>query len=130
MHDSAPGRHPVDLAGTDRLMRAEAVAVDDLALDQIRHRRQADVRMRTHVESLTGRHRLSAHLVEEGERSNHTARRRGKDATDSEATELTGPRIDHVRDRRHSPRPRTRWFDDGPEAHWERGIARISAAIS
>ena len=36
MHDAAAGGHPVDLAGTDRLRRAEAVAMHDLAVEQDR----------------------------------------------------------------------------------------------
>jgi hypothetical protein len=51
MHDAAPGSHPVDFAGADRLHTAEAVAVQDLAVEQVGHGREADVRMRPHVEA-------------------------------------------------------------------------------
>jgi hypothetical protein len=48
--DAPPGRHPVDLARADRLFRAHAVAVHDLAREQIGDRRQANMRMRPHVD--------------------------------------------------------------------------------
>ena len=35
MGDAAPRDHPVDLAGSDRLFRADAVAVRDFAIEQI-----------------------------------------------------------------------------------------------
>jgi hypothetical protein len=54
MHDAAPGGHPVDRAGLDRLQRSEAVAMHDLALEQVRHGREVDVRVRPHVEALPG----------------------------------------------------------------------------
>ena len=44
--DAAARGHPVDRAGLDRLHGAEAVAVHDLALEQIGNRREPDVRMR------------------------------------------------------------------------------------
>src|SRR4029078_12085136 len=36
MRDAAPGGHPVHLAGADRLLRAQAVAMHDLPLQPIR----------------------------------------------------------------------------------------------
>src|SRR5712691_11323697 len=101
MDDASSGRHPVDVAGTNRLLRAEAVAMDDLALVQIRHRGQADVRMRRYVESLPGLECSPEHLVEEGEGADHPARRHRKDATNGGATEIAYPRFDHVADRGH-----------------------------
>src|SRR5207244_11438132 len=54
MHDSRPGRHPVDVAGLDPLYRSEAVTVSHGAIEQIRHRGQPDVRMGSHVGSAPG----------------------------------------------------------------------------
>jgi hypothetical protein len=116
MGDAAPGRHPVDVAVTNRLLRAEAVTVDDLALEQVRHCRQADVRMRRHVEPLPHRE-PTIHLVEEGEGADHAARRRWKDATDSDSPEVAGARSDHVRDHGCRARARTERLDRRPDAH-------------
>ena len=55
VHDAAAGGHPVQLARPDDLLEAEAVAVHDLALDQPGEGRQADVRMRPHVDTLARR---------------------------------------------------------------------------
>jgi len=54
VHDAATRRHPVDVAGSDRSQRADAVAVHDLALEQVRDRREPDVRMRRHGETRSG----------------------------------------------------------------------------
>src|SRR5207302_8856654 len=51
MNDAVPGGHPVDIARCDRLHGAEAVTVQDFALEQIGDCRQAYVRMRAHVDS-------------------------------------------------------------------------------
>src|SRR5690242_5307828 len=73
--DAATRRHPVDGAGLDRLVRAQAVPVNDLALEEVRHRCEADVRMRADVEPLTGREERGTHVIEEGERSDAASRR-------------------------------------------------------
>ena len=52
MHDAAAGGHPVDLAGPDRHGGAEAVAVHDLAVEQVGHGGEPDMRMRPHVDAL------------------------------------------------------------------------------
>ena len=67
MRDAAPGRHPVDVARPDRLHAADAVAMQDLAFEEIGHGGEADVRMRPHVEPLARRQRHRPHLVEEDE---------------------------------------------------------------
>ena len=50
VHDAASGAHPVDRTGPDRLERAEAVAMHDLTVQQIRDGREVQVRMRPHRE--------------------------------------------------------------------------------
>src|SRR5689334_5765956 len=42
MRDAGTGNHPVDLAGTDRLLRADVVAMHDLALEEIGNGREPD----------------------------------------------------------------------------------------
>jgi hypothetical protein len=51
VRDAAPRDHPIDLLASDRLLVSQTVAVHDFASEQIGHRRQADVRMRTGVDA-------------------------------------------------------------------------------
>src|SRR5207237_5051233 len=85
MHNAAPGGHPIDVARADRLHRAEAIAMQDLALEEIRHRGEADVGMRPHVEALARRERHGAHLVEEHEGAHRALARRGQHPAHFEA---------------------------------------------
>jgi hypothetical protein len=68
MGNAASGSHPVDVAGTDRLHEAERVAMLDCAFEQVGDRRQPDVRMRAHVDTIAGFEPNRAHMVEEHER--------------------------------------------------------------
>ena len=63
--------------------------MDDLAVEQVRHGRQADVRVRRDVEAVTRRER-AIHLVEERERADHPARRGRKDTPDRDAPRSRG----------------------------------------
>ena len=49
VHDAFAGRHPVNCAWLDLLHRAQTVAVHDGAREQVRHRGQANVRVRAHI---------------------------------------------------------------------------------
>ena len=69
--DAAPGVHPVDVAGLDRLRRAQRVAMEDLAFEQIGDGGEVDVRMRAHVEALARFEARRAELVPEDERPDH-----------------------------------------------------------
>jgi hypothetical protein len=51
--DAATRRHPVNVARTNGLIGAKAILVNDLALEQIRHGGEPDVRMRTDVQPLS-----------------------------------------------------------------------------
>src|SRR5438445_7567093 len=124
MDDAAPGRHPVDVAGPNRLLRAEAVPVNDLTLEGVRHRRQANMRMRRHVEPLTHRE-PTIHLVEEGVGADHAARRRWKDATDGDPAEVARTRIDHARDHGYRARARTERLDRRSDAHAPKTMASV-----
>jgi hypothetical protein len=68
VRDSASGCHPVDVARTDRLHEAERIAMLDRALEQVRYRRQPDMRMRADIDALAGFEPNRAHVVEEDER--------------------------------------------------------------
>src|SRR5688572_6066285 len=50
MRDAAAGGHQIHLAGPDRLLGADAVAVHDLAVEEVGERGEPDVRMRAHVD--------------------------------------------------------------------------------
>src|SRR5690349_1886193 len=65
--------HPVDLAGPDRLLRADAIAMHDLAFEKIRHCRKPDVRVRPYIDrSWYARSESSGpHMIEEDERTHH-----------------------------------------------------------
>lgn len=70
----------------------------DHAVEQVRHRRQPDVRMRPHVEPLAGAEALRAHLVEEDERTDHLLPRRGQHAPHRETlAEIPYPSDQRVR---------------------------------
>ena len=92
MGDAGAGGHPVDVAGHDRLVGAEAVAVQDLALEQVGDGGEADMRVRAHVEAASGEELAGAHLVEEDERADHLALARRQGAADLEAAEVVRAR--------------------------------------
>ena len=71
MDDAAAGAHPVHGAGLDGLLGAQAVSMQDLALEQVGEGRAVDVRMRAHVDALIGQELGRPHLVEEDERADH-----------------------------------------------------------
>src|SRR5262245_14398114 len=73
MGDAAPSRHPVDLAGSDRLLHAQAVAMHDLAREQIGHRGKTEMRVRPYV-GAPRNIRREAHrteMIEKDERADH-----------------------------------------------------------
>ncbi|MCY1538793.1 hypothetical protein D9M68_743540 [compost metagenome] len=98
VRDAASGRHPVHLAGSDDLQRAQAVAVRDLAAEQIAHRGQADVRVRPHVGGavVLRRQRHRAGVVQEHEGADVAALRKGQHAPHRQAVaKVGGACIDH-----------------------------------
>lgn len=72
MYDAISGCHPIYLAGLDLDFAAKAVFVHDAAFEQIRQRRQANVRMRRHIKIFIIVQRDRAHVVDESKRPNHT----------------------------------------------------------
>ena len=95
MGDPPSRDHPVDGAGVDRLVRAEAVAMLDFAAKEIGDGRKPDVGVRTHVDSLPRQELRRPHFVEEDERSDHPSPRRRQRATDLKAAEVARARDDH-----------------------------------
>ncbi len=92
--DAAARRHQVHLAGHDRERIALAVAVHDLAVEQVGHGRQPDVRVRAHVDAVSGDELHRAHLVEEDERPDHLALAVRQRAAHLEPAEIAHPRHD------------------------------------
>jgi len=87
MGDSAPGGHPVHLARRDGDLGADAVAVGDLAVEEIGDGGKADVRVRANIDAARDA-RLESdrpHVIEEGERPHHAALGEGQNAPDLEA---------------------------------------------
>ena len=74
VRDPPSGQHPVHVAGPDGLVGSQRVAVDHLALEQVGHRRQRDVRVRSNVDARPGRHVGRPHVVEKDERPDQPAR--------------------------------------------------------
>src|SRR5580704_13732024 len=97
MDDATTGGHPVDRAWTDRQRRAETVAVDDLAVEQIADSRQTDMRMRAHIDAVAGAEHRRAEMVKEDERSDHARIRRGQRAVHRNAAEIERTRHDDMR---------------------------------
>lgn len=61
------------------------VAVHELALEQIRHGRQVDMRVRPHVDAHPRCHPDGPHVVEEDERADHPPRHRRKQSPHHQA---------------------------------------------
>ena len=72
MDDTATGGHPIDITGPDRLFEAEAVAMHNFALEQIRHGGEADMRVGAHIDALAGWKTRGAQMIEKDKRSDGT----------------------------------------------------------
>jgi hypothetical protein len=88
MHDALAGGHQVDFARPDRQRRSEAVAVEDLAVEQVGDGGEADMRMRAHVDALSKLELGGSHLVEEDEGADHLLADRGQGAPHAETAEV------------------------------------------
>ena len=96
--------HQVDLTGRDPLIGAKAVAVVQLALQQIGHRREADMRVGAHIDPLPGQKFRRTHLIEKDEGPDHPARMEGQDAPDLEPTQVLAACVDHQFDHVSAPK--------------------------
>ena len=88
MRDAAPRHHPIDVAGTNDLVRSHAVPVLNLAKQEIRDGREPDMGVGTHVGSLPRGDVRRSKMVKEDERTDHLALLGGKGATHLEAAEI------------------------------------------
>src|SRR5579871_5269190 len=82
MHDAAAGGHPVDRTRTDRQGGAEAVAVNDLAVEKIGDGREPDMRMRPYIDAVAGAKHRRTEMVEEDEGAHHAGACRRQRAMD------------------------------------------------
>src|SRR5260370_41322037 len=97
MDDAAARRHPVYVARVNRLNIAHAVAVNDLAFEQVGQRRQADMRMRTHVLSFSDTKHHRSEMIQEDERTDHPPLRGRQRAANLEAVaEIPDRRKDYL----------------------------------
>ena len=71
----------------------------ELALVEIGHGRQPDMRMRAHVDALTGQEFRRSRLIEENEGADHLTARSGQGAPDLEAAEIASAGHDDHLDR-------------------------------
>ncbi len=95
MHNSAPGRHPVHFARTNGRGASEAVAMHDLAVEEIGDGCKPDMGMRPHVDPLTGAEFGRAEMIEEDEGSDHAPARVRQRAAHGEMAEIDAARHDH-----------------------------------
>ena len=85
--------------GADRLQRAQAVAVVDLALVEVGHRREVDVRVRPHVEAAPRQQRRRPEVIEEDERPHGAPLAGGQHAPHEEpVAEVALARLEHEGD--------------------------------
>ena len=69
--------------------------MQDLALEQIRHGRQADMRMRPNIQPASSQKLARSHLIEEDERPDHLALPRRQRAPHLEAADVMRARQQH-----------------------------------
>lgn len=100
VRDAAARGHPVDFVRVDLLFDAQAVAMHDPAREQIGHRRQADMRMRAHVDAaVDARGQVErSDVVEEDERPHHAPLGERQHAADFETAAQAAAALldDHV----------------------------------
>jgi hypothetical protein len=63
MDDAASCGHPIDIARPNGLVRSEAVAMNDLAIEEIRHCREADMRVRPDIETMSRSEICGPHMI-------------------------------------------------------------------
>ncbi|MNM65598.1 hypothetical protein D3C81_770500 [compost metagenome] len=126
MGDATTGGHPVHITGEDHLFRAERIAVADLPGPQEGHRRQADMRMRPHVDALAGVEDGRPHVVHEHEWPDAACLQRGHRATDLEAAEVMNAWADdggHACLRGGNPGGRMAWVVGGRRDRCGNGLS-------
>ncbi|QTK79420.1 hypothetical protein AT6N2_C1722 [Agrobacterium tumefaciens] len=98
MHDAAPGRHQVDVAGANDKLGAETVAMLDFAVEQIGHRGKPDMRVRLDVERLTRLQDRRPHAVKKDERADKPPLPGRQRPAHGKTANVAGARNDEVLD--------------------------------
>ena len=133
MGDPPPRDHPVDGSGSDDLAGAETVPMMDLAAIDIGDGGEADMRVRAHVACGTGDDLQRPELIEEDERPDHLALRRGQHTSD-EGVDVNGPGHDQSFDRIHADRVRRAGGEQWVPAHdallLRRSYSKLAAPLS
>ena len=105
MADAGARHHPVDLARTNALLHAGAVAMGDLAFEQVCQRREAYVGMGPHV-GASRRAMLElgrSHVIEEHKGTDGAPLGEWKNAGDFKAAKIFPNRVDdHFQHAQHS----------------------------
>ena len=106
MRDAASGGHPIHFAGMNRFFRAHAIPMPDLAVEEIRDRRQPNVWMRPHVHALgnAGRKIHGPDVIEEDERPYHAPLLERQNATHFESAEIAAALVDDELEHGMAPR--------------------------
>ena len=99
MYDAAAGGHPVHSAGANGLDSSEAVAMIKCAFEEPRHRGEADMRVRTDIQPLAGRHHGRPEMVEEHEGPHISPGMGRQDAAHCETAQVALAGIDDQIDR-------------------------------
>src|SRR5690606_1607683 len=96
MADACACRHPVQCAWPDDLLDSEAIAVRHFPLEEIRHRGQTDMGMRSHIGLHGNRSRqiVRAHVIEKDERPYHATLCKRQHASHLETAQIVTTCID------------------------------------
>ncbi len=97
MRDPAAGRHPIDLAGLNRFLRSHAVAMHDLAFEQVRNRCQPDVGMGANIRRFgnAGSKLGGTDVIEENKRPHHSVGAERQHPPDLEAAQIAAALVNH-----------------------------------
>src|SRR5437763_5202371 len=90
VRDAASGGHEVELAGTDQLLGAEGVAVQDASVEEPRRRREPDVRMWSDLDRRRLRKVTGMHEIDEAPRPDGAALLRRQDSQDAYPADIGG----------------------------------------
>src|SRR6476661_8600466 len=92
--DSPTRGHPVDSAGLDALFGTKAIPVQERTFEQIGDGRQADMRMRPHVDTAACRKLRRSHVVEKNERTDHSVWMAWQQSPDFESPKVLRVRLE------------------------------------
>ena len=95
MNDAASGGHEIHRTRRDLLDVSLAVAMQDLAVEEVGDGRQANVRMRPNIQPLPSDKLNRAEMIEEDKRPHHLTLAVREGPSDLEPTEITNARDDH-----------------------------------